>query len=52
MKKLIMEKPSSEQIWELAKKQGSKSFFEDGMSKIEKGMTTLEELYRVASPEE
>ncbi|MFO7807404.1 MAG: ATPase, T2SS/T4P/T4SS family [Candidatus Moraniibacteriota bacterium] len=50
MQKLIMEKPSADRIWELARKQGAESFFEDGIKKIEQGMTTLEELYRVAPP--
>jgi type II secretory ATPase GspE/PulE/Tfp pilus assembly ATPase PilB-like protein len=52
MQNLIMEKPSANQIKKLARKQGFESFFEDGIKKVEKGITTLEELYRVAPPED
>ena len=47
---LILEKPSSKQIWLLAKKQGARSLFEDGVSKVKNGMTSLEDLLRVALP--
>lgn len=50
MKDLILTNPSSQQIWELARQQGSKSLFEDGVEKVKSGLTTLEELFRVASP--
>jgi len=49
MKDLILKNPSSKEIWKLAKKQGSKTLFEDGMEKVKNGITTLEELRRVAS---
>jgi type II secretory ATPase GspE/PulE/Tfp pilus assembly ATPase PilB-like protein len=50
MQELFMKNPSSNQIWEIAKKKGSKSLFEDGVEKVKKGVTTIEELLRVASP--
>lgn len=50
MQELIPRSPSSREIWELARKQGSKSLFEDGVEKVKKGITTLEELLRVAAP--
>lgn len=50
LKDLILKNPTTQAIWEAARKQGSHSLFEDGLEKIEKGMTTLEELIRVAPP--
>lgn len=50
MKALILQKPSVDQIWSLASKEGSKSLFEDGIEKVKMGITTLEEVLRVASP--
>jgi type II secretory ATPase GspE/PulE/Tfp pilus assembly ATPase PilB-like protein len=52
MKNLILQNPSTQQIWQLAKKQGTKSLFEDGIEKVKNGLTTIEELLRVAVPEE
>ncbi|EKD46879.1 MAG: hypothetical protein ACD_67C00030G0004 [uncultured bacterium] len=49
MQDLILKNPSSKQIWDLAKKQGSKNLYEDGMEKVKGGITTLEELKRVAA---
>lgn len=49
MQDLILKNPSSKQIWELAKKQGSRNLFEDGMEKAKSGVTTIEELKRVAA---
>jgi type II secretory ATPase GspE/PulE/Tfp pilus assembly ATPase PilB-like protein len=48
MKELILKNPSSAQIWELARKQGARSMFEDGIKKVKEGKTTLEEVRRVA----
>lgn len=48
MKKLIMQNPSGEEIWQLARSEGVKSLFEDGLDKVKAGRTTLEELMRVA----
>lgn len=50
MRDLILENPSTDQIWELARKQKALSLFEDGIFKVKEGITTLEELLRVAQP--
>jgi len=50
MKDLILKNPSTREIWKLAKTQGAKSLFEDGIDKVKTGITTMEELLRVASP--
>jgi type IV pilus assembly protein PilB len=50
MKQLILTNPSSQEVWELAKKEGSRSLFEDGVDKVLNGVTTIDELLRVASP--
>jgi len=50
MQELILKNPSSQEVWELAKAQGSRALFEDGIDKVKKGVTSLEELLRVASP--
>lgn len=47
---LMIGRPSSKQIWDLARKQGARSLFEDGIEKVKNGITTFEELLRVASP--
>lgn len=48
MKDLVLKNPSSAQIWELARSQGGRVLFEDGIEKVKNGMTTIEELLRVA----
>ncbi len=45
---LILTHPSAKAVWQLAKQQGSKSVFEDGIEKVKNGITTIEELMRVA----
>jgi type II secretory ATPase GspE/PulE/Tfp pilus assembly ATPase PilB-like protein len=52
MRNLILKDPSTDQVWQFARKEGSKSLFEDGLEKVKNGYTTLEELLRIASPEE
>lgn len=47
---MILENPASKQIWELARSQGARAMFEDGIEKVENGMTTIDELLRVAEP--
>jgi len=49
---LILKNPSSQAISQLARKQGFRSLFEDGMEKVTNGITTPQELLRVASPPE
>jgi type IV pilus assembly protein PilB len=50
MRDLILRRPSSQAIWQLARSEGAVSLFEDGVAKVKAGVTTLEELTRVASP--
>lgn len=52
MEELILKNPSTAQIWELARAQGSRPLFEDGLEKVLSGLTTLEELLRVSAPPE
>ncbi|MBT4277758.1 type II/IV secretion system protein [Candidatus Falkowbacteria bacterium] len=47
LEELILTSPSSQQIIALAKKQGFNSLFDDGLEKVKKGITTLDELLRV-----
>ncbi len=47
---LILKNPSTKQIWELAYQQGAHSMFEDGIEKVNSGITTLEEILRVSNP--
>lgn len=50
MRNLILTAPSTKEVWELARKEGSISLFEDGLEKVRNGITTPEELLRVAEP--
>lgn len=52
MRDLILTNPSTKQVWDLAKSQGARSLFEDGIEKIKNGITTPEELLRVGAPPE
>jgi type IV pilus assembly protein PilB len=44
----IEDSPSSQDVWRLAKKNGARSFFEEGLNKVLLGITTLDELLRIA----
>jgi type IV pilus assembly protein PilB len=50
MQALMLKSPSTQEIWNLARTQGAISLFEDGLEKVQNGVTTLEELLRVAEP--
>jgi type II secretory ATPase GspE/PulE/Tfp pilus assembly ATPase PilB-like protein len=50
MRDLILTEPSSQAVWTLAQEEGVKSLFDDGIEKVKAGLTTLEELARVANP--
>lgn len=52
LKDLIIKRPSAEEVWDLAKSGGTQSLFEDGIEKVKMGITTLEEIIRVAAPPE
>lgn len=46
---LIVAKSSSNVIWEEARKKGAKTMLEDGLIKVAKGLTSMEEVLRVIS---
>lgn len=50
LQELILKHPSTKKIQDVARKNGSHSLFEDGLEKVRNGITTIEELLRVASP--
>ena len=53
LRELVLHKPTSDIISKVARKQGSLSLFEDGIEKVKIGVTTLDEVMRVAQiPEE
>lgn len=50
LKNLTLKDPSAIEIWKMAREQGSLTLFEDGVEKVRAGVTTIDELYRVAQP--
>lgn len=53
LRELLLHKPTSDDIEKIARKQGSLSMFDDGIEKVKLGITTLDEVMRVAQiPEE
>ncbi len=48
LQQLILQRPSAPAIWEAAQASGSRTFYEDGLDKVAAGLTTLDELDRVA----
>jgi type IV pilus assembly protein PilB len=50
MEELMLGSPSSREIEQLARRQGSKPMFDDGIAKVKNGTTTLAEVLRVVSP--
>lgn len=52
IEELIIAQATSAEINMLARKQGMKLMFEDGFEKVKAGVTTVEELMRVAAPPE
>lgn len=50
LRSLMLKNPSADEVWILARKQGARALFEDGVRKILRGTTTVEELTRVAVP--
>jgi type IV pilus assembly protein PilB len=49
IRKLIYEKKTSDEIWRIARELKTKSMIEDGLIKVTKGQTTIEEVLRVIS---
>lgn len=52
MRDLILKNPSSTEVLRVAQKEGFRPMFEDGLDKVRTGLTTFEELLRVANPAE
>lgn len=50
MQDLITKNPSSRDIEKIARKQGDKPMFEDGVEKVKSGLTTIAEVVRVVEP--
>lgn len=50
MQELIVTRPSAQEIWKLAREEGALSVFEDGLEKVKNGVTSIEELVRIAPP--
>jgi len=48
LKKLIVDRASSDELMNAAREAGMKTMYADGMDKVKKGITTLEEVMRVA----
>ena len=47
---LILTNPSAQNIAQLAREEGSRSLFEDGLDKVKQGVTPIEEVVRLAPP--
>lgn len=45
----IVNKKSSDELWKMARAKKAKTMLEDGLIKVAKGMTTIEEVFRVIS---
>lgn len=50
MQELLLHEPSNQQIQDLARRQGSRAMFDDGIAKVRRGITTLAEVLRVVPP--
>ncbi len=50
MRELTLTHPSSQTVWKLAVQEGAHSLFEDGIQKVKNGITTIQEVLRVAPP--
>ncbi|MBP9864399.1 Flp pilus assembly complex ATPase component TadA [Patescibacteria group bacterium] len=50
LQNIILKNPSAQELWKLARSQGARTMFEDGIEKVKSGVTTMDELMRVAEP--
>lgn len=50
LKELLLHNPSSQQIALAAEKEGAHTLFDDGIEKVLRGVTTIDELLHVAEP--
>ncbi len=51
LRALVLQRSSSEAIYRLARKQGMRTMFEDGFVKALQGLTSVQEVLRVAQPD-
>ena len=49
VKQQILTDPSEELLWRVAREEGLKTLLEDGLAKVESGLTSLEEVLRVVT---
>jgi len=47
---LILKNPAAKEILQLAQQQGAQTLFADGLEKVRAGITSLDEVLRVAPP--
>lgn len=50
IQELMLHSPSTREIEQLARTQGSRPMFDDGIDKVKRGLTTITEVLRVVSP--
>ena len=50
MQELIVKSPSTQEVEQLSRKQGSVPMFDDGIQKVKSGVTTIAEVLRVVEP--
>jgi len=49
IREAIVNKKSSDELWKMARAKHAKTMLEDGLIKVAKGITTIEEVFRVIS---
>ena len=49
VKQQILEDPSEELLWQAARREGLTTLLEDGVEKVEKGLTSIDEVLRVVT---
>jgi type II secretory ATPase GspE/PulE/Tfp pilus assembly ATPase PilB-like protein len=50
IQELLLHSPSTQEIEKIARAQGSKPMFDDGIAKVKRGITSLAEVLRVVPP--
>ena len=49
LKRQMVVDPSEEELWRVAREEGLRTLLEDGLDKVERGMTSLDEVLRVTT---
>lgn len=49
LKQQILEDPSEELLWQTARREGLKTLLDDGIAKVERGLTSVDEVLRVVT---